>query len=408
MRNENIKLDAHEITSQGFLVADAYLTRAGIFDYMENGKLVREYRPENEVFDEESLNSIKFNPLSLQHPSEFIDTNNLDKYHVGMVGDTITREGSRVKGRIVITDKVVIDRILKGEVPEISMGYNAEVVDVGGEHPTEGRYDKTQTKIRYNHAALVDRGRAGRSVRLIMDAMDAIHETEAETEETKEGSFRTFKPKGVQGVSIVFGALKDKKEAKKDMADVKIKAVEAGAFRMGAINGAIPDEAVSVVNSLSAKLDEAVEVIRADAKASAELQGKHDAVSKELTEVKAQVDELSNPASASVQAMLSERKRVEDAAASFGVPVVDNAGKAMDSRAVKCAVITKTDSAFNTEGKSEDYIAARFDAVVEIAKTAGLAGLRTVIHDAAITQKTDHRAAFVKDSANLWKNEGGK
>ena len=182
MRDFTLKLDARksdkfEITSQGFLVVDANLTRAGVFDYHdEGGKLVRELRSPEEVFKQESLDSLKFAPLTKFHPKEMVDTKNVKGVQVGSIGENIVRKGDFVSGKVVINDKKEIDEILgkwdRGENVELSMGYDAEVVDVAGEHHKDGNYDKMQTNIVYNHGSIVAKGRAGSQVRLIMDAED--------------------------------------------------------------------------------------------------------------------------------------------------------------------------------------------------------------------------------------------
>lgn len=182
MRDITLKLDVarkdkYQITSQGFLVVDANLTRAGVFDYYEDGKLIRELRSPEEVFKQESLDSLKFAPLTIQHPKDMVDSNNAKRLQVGMVGENITKRGDYVGGKVVITDQNSIDDILakwdKGQDVELSMGYKADVVTLAGTHHTDGPYDKAQRDIIYNHASVVDKGRAGSNVKLIRDAMDA-------------------------------------------------------------------------------------------------------------------------------------------------------------------------------------------------------------------------------------------
>ena len=53
-------------TPQGFLRVNARLTKSGVFNY-EN---TREYRPDEEVFRADSLESLKGAPVTDLHPSE--------------------------------------------------------------------------------------------------------------------------------------------------------------------------------------------------------------------------------------------------------------------------------------------------------------------------------------------------
>ena len=46
-------------TSEGFLMADSFLTRAGILEYPTPNGVLREFRPAQSVFDEASLETLK-------------------------------------------------------------------------------------------------------------------------------------------------------------------------------------------------------------------------------------------------------------------------------------------------------------------------------------------------------------
>ena len=57
-----------ETTPEGFLVARAAVTSVGVFTYREDGTTRRELRLPEEVFAQESLDSLKCKPLTLYHP----------------------------------------------------------------------------------------------------------------------------------------------------------------------------------------------------------------------------------------------------------------------------------------------------------------------------------------------------
>lgn len=54
--------DNFKFTPEGYLQATAYATRTGVFDYLlPDGSLFREYRPAEEVFNPDSLETLKIN-----------------------------------------------------------------------------------------------------------------------------------------------------------------------------------------------------------------------------------------------------------------------------------------------------------------------------------------------------------
>lgn len=181
-RNFTFHLDAkkkYEITSQGFFKADAYFTRSGIFDYtfIENGKeiVVRELRPDDEVFHPDSMKSLQMVPISNNHPMEHISVDNFQQYQIGMTGENITQIDNFLSGKVIITDKKVIGDILMNieqkKPIELSCGYDCNIEFKPGKHK-EGDYDAIQKDIIYNHVALLldCKGRAGKEVKLRVDS----------------------------------------------------------------------------------------------------------------------------------------------------------------------------------------------------------------------------------------------
>jgi hypothetical protein len=402
MRDFTLKLDArksdkYEITSQGFLVVDANLTRAGVFDYYDkDGKLVRELRSPEEVFKQESLDSLKFAPLTKFHPTEMVDSNNAKRVQVGSIGENIVRKGIFVNGKVVINDKAEVDEILekwdRGEDVELSMGYDAEVLDVAGEHHNDGSYDKIQTNILYNHASIVDKGRAGGQVKLIMDAEDE--------------AIKLIKEKQSK--------LKKKTEEKK-MFKFKKDAIKAGSFKMDSIMEDVDDSAKGVVDTLAGKVDEAAGVIVTMEKDHDELQAKFDESGEAGKKLQAKVDELSDPTSAVVQSMIKERTDLEGVAGQVDVKVKHEDGKSKDSKALRLDIIASVYPEFKGDGQSEDYIKSRCDAIVEglaadkdSKAAATLGGFRVDAEDAKGKKKVEPREDYLKKVANLHKEEDDK
>lgn len=158
-------------TDQGFLRAKASLTRSGVFDYLNaDGSKRSVYRPPSEVFDANSLSTLELAPFTNDHPPVFLDTENAKQYSVGTVGEKIERQGKWVKATVLVSDAETIAAIKGGKV-ETSLGYWCDYKDTPGVTPEGERYDGVQTNIRYNHASLVQKGRAGGS-RLFTDSAE--------------------------------------------------------------------------------------------------------------------------------------------------------------------------------------------------------------------------------------------
>jgi hypothetical protein len=170
------RFDAPEKTSQGYLKANAYVTRIGVFKYLlPNGSVRKELRPPDEVFDHNSLNSLSEVPVTNDHPPQMLDTRNTKKYAVGWTSRNVEKEASFVRTGVTITDQDTIDEIASGKKQETSCGYTCALDENPGEWEGE-EYDAVQRDIVYNHVAVVEQGRAGPSVRVHMDSFNHNHE----------------------------------------------------------------------------------------------------------------------------------------------------------------------------------------------------------------------------------------
>lgn len=168
-RFDSARLDAAQLTAQGYLRADAYATRAGVFEYyLPDGNVYRELRPESEVFSQDSLQTLAGVALTDDHPMEPLSPENTHKYQVGHVSDSVSKEGDKVKVNLVITEDRCIKKVSERKKDQLSCGYFCDL------DPTPGtwngiEYDAVQKNIRYNHLSIVDVGRAGPDVKVKLD-----------------------------------------------------------------------------------------------------------------------------------------------------------------------------------------------------------------------------------------------
>lgn len=157
--------------ADGTLVAEARLTRTGVFTYRNaDGTTRREYRPASQVFDTNSLASFKMVPVTDDHPPEMITSANAKRYTVGTVGENVRQDGKWMVAPIVVYDASVIAKMDSGKT-QVSNGYDCELDETPGISPDGEHYDAVQTNIVGNHLAIVHSARAGSAAAVRMDAL---------------------------------------------------------------------------------------------------------------------------------------------------------------------------------------------------------------------------------------------
>lgn len=176
-RYDRVTLGKPEQTQEGFLKADALLTRAGLFTYpTPHGNLI-ELRPTAAVFDAVSLESLKMKPVTDDHPvvggrKVMLTTDNIAQFSKGHIGEVLERVGDNIRAKVLITDAATVKAVLAGR-NQISCGYVCKLNFDGGEFEGK-RYDAVQSNIVYNHVAVVREGRAGPDVAMRIDSAEGI------------------------------------------------------------------------------------------------------------------------------------------------------------------------------------------------------------------------------------------
>ena len=117
--------------------------------------LIPVIRPAEEVFSKETIASFEGMPVTNDHPPDGVDIGNikaLQKGHAHNVRRGSGEERDLLLADLIITDPVLIGLIMDGK-REISCGYTYELCEENGKY--------IQRRIRGNHVAVVDAGRAG-------------------------------------------------------------------------------------------------------------------------------------------------------------------------------------------------------------------------------------------------------
>jgi hypothetical protein len=321
-----IRLDAGRLgkierTPQGGIRVPAALTRTGVLEYRNpDGTTRRELRHPDEVFRADSLDTLRSAPVTDGHRG-WVTPENWKEFSLGHVAEGSVRKDSRlVSSDLVIQDAETLKRVDSGDLAEVSLGYRLDYDPTPGTF--EGQhFDGQQRNIRYNHVALLPKGggRAGREVGLRFDAADLI------------GVCDEFAP-----------------PPSNESQTMKIR-----------FDGRDYDLANSTeVLALQATLDKA-RTDAADAKSALDkLQGRFDQTDVDLQKAKADLADKTR-----FDAAVSARVSLEGAARTILGDTFSPSGKS--DREVMIAVVRSDSKEFKDEGKSDDYVRSRFDAVCE-------------------------------------------
>ena len=303
-------------TSEGYIKGTAIVTRTGIFKYVDNqGNIRLELRHPEDVLEEDSLESLKQIPITVEHPTVLVDSSNVKQLGVGLTGETVKVDGENIKTTVTITSIDGVEAINSGK-EELSLGYTLDLEEEQGVYNGQP-YTHRQKNIRYNHLAIVERGRAGANARLNFDSFECGMIVDENITHERENMVK---------INI-------------DNVDVEV------------------DEAVKKsFDSLNARLD-------------AEIKSKSD-IQKEIDSLKAKLDEKEEE--------LKKAKEINSdslisAKAKARVELIAKAGKVVNidglydlsDRDIKLSVIKSRYDSLDLTDKSDDYVSARFDAICE-------------------------------------------
>ncbi len=130
-RIDSIPAANTSIDAQGFLHDTPVVTSTGIFEYaLPDGKVRRELRLPEHVFDRDSLASYSGKPVIITHEAGSIDKSNVMDEIVGTILSDGYQDGNNVRCRIVIHD---IDKVKRIPFRELSLGYSLDLIEEPGE-----------------------------------------------------------------------------------------------------------------------------------------------------------------------------------------------------------------------------------------------------------------------------------
>lgn len=347
------RTDKTEFTAQGFLRLPATLTRIGVFKYRKaDGTFIRELRHPDDVFNADSLASLQMAPVTDDHPREFVTPANVKKYSVGWISENIKSDDRFISTNVIVADADTIRKVDAGK-REVSCGYHADLVPESGVYDGE-EYDYRQTNIRYNHVAIVDRGRAGPLVRLRMDSEDAVLE---------------------EGISLEIindrKGIEMEKELKIDGKTFKVPSEVFDAFEASKKEKTDAEEKLAadskMVEDLKAKVKDLEEKLKAkDGKGGK----KEDASKEDISALQAKIDHLEEKLANQPKLTPKEindavEKRLNITKVAKAVLGEDAKLDGKEDLDVMKEVITKHSPKVDLKDKEDVYVKARFDAIAE-------------------------------------------
>lgn len=373
------RFDSHPIgknvkeTSQGFLVIPAFTARTGIQNYKtSDGKTLREYRPESEVFSSGSMESLRTAVVTDGHPKEMVNPDNAKDLSVGFTNGIVTKEvidesaESFLGTHIVVTHRDAIEAIKAGKA-ELSNGYTVDLEFTPGEYNGQ-KYDAIQHNIINNHIAIVWNARGGKHVALKLDHNDGILITEQQGDQMKI----TINGKEFEVSDEIGKAILDEQKASSAKFDTE--------------------------KNRADKLDTVIAELKTT---NVKLVAKTDSLESDLEKTKKAVAPVTNVDEAvkARMAIIETGKKLLDS------KTVENIND-MSNLEIKKAVI-KVDSPKIDEKKleNETYVDARFDTIAEKFDSAAKQGKKigeTVIENRENENKTEYRTPdqIRKDATN--------
>lgn len=172
MNNTRITLDSKSnryFDENGYLVIkDNKIAKAGVFEYL--GREISDSLPETEIYKvyrpwEELEKSAKdFEGMPVKFGHEWVQPEKRD-IKIGAVSGEVKLEEPYLVADIKIYDKGAIEEITAKGIVDLSPGYKAYYKKEAGEYNGE-KYEFKQEDIKYNHLAVVENGRSGKEVKI--------------------------------------------------------------------------------------------------------------------------------------------------------------------------------------------------------------------------------------------------
>ena len=375
-------IEKYELTPEGYLRCWSTIARTGVQMYTDSdGSIRREYRPETEVASPESLASFAGKAITLEHPPVLLDSANTKDYQIGFSGTEVVYDNGFVRAVMTITDQDAIERIMRGDVKEVSAGYRVNYEANAGVTDSGENYDGIQKEISGNHIAVVRRGRAGPQVKLHLDRLDAADPSLItpleEPSMTAKVNFDGAEFEVTESVALAI--TKEREDARMSYEDMKKKCDE-----LQAAADSMKADMASMEEEMKAKQDSA--------------EGRADALSEENAALKIDLEAAKQ---VNVDSIVEERIALIDKARPSLDSAFDFTGKSV--REIMEASIKAVRGDADLSDRSDDYVTAMFDTLAEAGARddSGTSELRKAV--ASIASPMSAPSSYMDKLQNAWK-----
>lgn len=320
----------------GFIhVNNVPIARVGVFPYLKaDGSIEMEAKLPAELLADTTVESANNKPVTDDHPEEFVTQSNANKYMKGFTASNAHVDDDTLRVDMTITDAALINEINQGK-QELSIGFETEIVPHKGEYKGSV-YDSVQKNIQINHVAVVERGRAGHSVRLVGDSAEMVDDFKKgkHMDVTKVRLGDTDITVATSDADKVVKVDADNSEKEKKIADLKAK-----------------------IADYKKQLEELQGDADSSKKSEEEAKAEKDALEKQLETYKKKYegDGLDQAIDAKIGLIEKVKPYVGD---SF-----DFKGK--NDKDIKVATLKAIDDSIDLSNKSDDYINAYFDSTIK-------------------------------------------
>ena len=347
LRFDRITLDyqARRRAADGSLIVPGLFARSGCQTYHNaDGSERIEYRAAEMV----RASASTFEGVSIcdEHPTSFVSADNwaqLAKGHVQGI-EAVDEDGECwLKGLFHFKSRDLVDRVERGERPELSAGYYADEVDSPGLYKGQS-YHCEQANVVGNHVASIAGGtaRAGRGARLLLDSTgNQLPPGDRRDGQQQEMSMDEFE--------VVLGGVTYKVKAD----TTARQALTAHLAQAQGLQAAVDTqrtradgEATKVV-TLTAERDTA--------------KGRADALATEVADLRAKLADATD--TKRIDALVKARAELVEKARRLGGHAIDTTGTdhELKIRALDAAGVKLSDD----QRKSAAYVDARLDAAIE-------------------------------------------
>ena len=368
-----------KVDDNGYLRIDGVVAHVGILEYMDDdGTVIREFVPEETLFDPASLQSLAGAPVTLQHPPVMVTPSNYKEYSQGSVNGMPKRDGDNLVASMLVIGNEALHAVEYDGVSELSPGYSVDLDETPGEWQGQ-KYDRVQRNRRYNHQAIVDAARGGSVCSLRFDGANVPNNEDKSMTQIKLPGGGTVEVADAATAATINAALA-KQGKRLDSAKGQLKKlVKAIAPKLKLDADTVmtesddenKDEVVEVdvpaveeavtsvsaaVDTLQAQLDELADAVNSGADT--------ETAATDSEEDKSDEEQEADPEQKTDS--LGKMLRIIEAAKKLkpGISHIDGK-RVKTAREIQVEALIAAKSGFNADGKSDAYISGRFDAAVD-------------------------------------------